>query len=68
MCCKVPTNVEVGWLSHVDENISLIALGMGMRIGFGEVVVLFMSWKRAKHWVMLQNMPQPFFGVYQFPT
>jgi len=40
--------VRVGWLSHIDENISLIALGMGMEIGFWGVVVVFMLWKRAK--------------------
>ena len=62
------SNVKVGWLSHVDENMSLVALGMGMGIGFGGVIVVFMSWEKAKHWMVPPNIPQPYFGVYRFPT
>ena len=62
------SNVKVGWLSHMDENMSLVALGLGMGIGFGGVVSMFMLWKRAKHWVVPPNMPPPFLGVYRFPT
>jgi Leucine-rich repeat (LRR) protein len=62
------SNVRVGWLSHVDENMSLIALGLGMGIGFGGVVAIFVFWERAKHWVLSPIMPRPFFGVYRFPT
>ena len=58
------SNVKVGWLSHVDENMSLIAVGMGTMIGFGGVVTIFMLWERDKHWVVPPNMPQPFVEVY----
>lgn len=61
-------NVRAGWFTHVEENISLIALWIGMSIGFWGVIFLFMSWKRAKDWVVPPNMPLPFFGVYRFPT
>ena len=62
------SNVRVTWLSHVDEKMSLIAVGMGTWSGFGGVVVIFMLWERAKHWVVPPNMWQPFVGLYQFPT
>ena len=62
------SNVEVGWFSHVEENMSLIALGMGMRLGFGGVVGIFMLWKRAKDWVVPPNMPRQFLGVYRLPV
>jgi len=54
----------VGWLSHVDEHMSLIALG----IGIGGVVSIFMLWDKAKLWMVLPKMPKPFFGVYRLPT
>ena len=62
------SNVRVTWLSHVDEKMSLIAIGMGTWIGFGGVVTIFMLWERAKHWMVPPNMPQRFVGVYRFPT
>ena len=62
------SNVRVTWLSHVDEKMSLIAVGMGTGIGFGGVVTIFMLWERDKHWVVPPNMPQPFVEVYLFPT
>ena len=58
------SNVRVGWLSCVDEKMSLIALGMGTGIGFGGVIVVFMLWERAKNWVVPPNIPKPFWGVY----
>jgi len=58
------SKLRVGWLSHMDESMSLIVSG----IVFGGVVIVFMLWKRAKYWMVPKNMPQPFFGVYQFPT
>ena len=45
-------NVKMSWLSHVDEKMSLLTLGMGFGIGFGGVVAMFMLWERAKHWVL----------------
>ena len=36
------SDVRVEWLSCVDENMSLIAFGMGMGLGFGGVVGIFM--------------------------
>ena len=62
------SNIRVGWLSHVDENMSLIELGLGMGIGFLLVVAMFMLWERAKHWVVPPNTPQYVYGVYRFPT
>ena len=59
-------NVRVRWFSRVDENMSLIALGMGMGIGFGGFFVLFMSWERAKHWVVPQTFHDPFFECMDF--
>ena len=56
------------WIGHVDENMSLIAVGMGTMIGFGGMVTIFMLWERDKHWVVPPNMPQPFVEVYRFPT
>ena len=37
------SNVKRGWLSHVNEEASLIALGLGVGIGFGVVVAMFIS-------------------------
>jgi hypothetical protein len=37
------SNVKPGWLSHVNEKVSLIALGMGVGIGFGGVVAMFIA-------------------------
>ena len=62
------SNVRVTWLSHVDEKMSLIAVGMGTGIGFGGVVTILMLWERARHWVVPPNMPQTFVGVYRSPT
>jgi hypothetical protein len=55
-----------GWLSHVDEKLSLIALGLGIGIGFGGVVVTMITWDKARRWVVPPNT-QPFYGVYRFP-
>ena len=62
------SDVRVGWLSRVNENMPLIALGMGMGLGFRGVVGIFMLWKRAKQWLVPLNTPKPFLGVYRFPT
>jgi len=51
----VRSNVRMGWLSHVDENMSLTALKIGIGIGFGGVVVVFMLWEKARHWVVPPN-------------
>jgi Leucine-rich repeat (LRR) protein len=60
------SNVKEGWLRHVDENMSLIALAMGMGIGFGGVVAMFITSKKARSWVVPPNR-RPFYGVYRFP-
>ena len=60
------SNAKEGWLRHVDENMSLIALGMGMGIGFGGVVAMFITWEKARSWVVPPNRC-PFYGVYRFP-
>ena len=49
-------NVRVGWVSHLDENMSLISLRLAMGFGFGGVVAIFMLWERARNWVVPQNM------------
>jgi hypothetical protein len=63
-------HVKVKWLTHVKENMSLVALGMGMGIGFGGVVTMFIVWERAKCWVLglAPQKPQVFYGMYRIPT
>ena len=55
-----------GFLSHVDEHVSLIALGLGVGIGISGVVSVMILWKTARHWMMPPGT-QPFYGVYRFP-
>ena len=55
-----------GWLSHVDEHVSLFALGLGLVIGFFGVVTVMILWDDARHWVMPPHI-QPYYGVYKFP-
>jgi hypothetical protein len=59
-------NIKGGWLRHMDENMSLITLGMGMGIGFGGVVSIFITWEKYRSWVVSSNRC-PFYGLYQFP-
>ena len=54
------------WLSSVNQYISLLALGLGLGIGFIGVVSVMLLWDRARRWVMPPK-PQPFYGVYKFP-
>lgn len=63
-------HVKVGWLSHLDEKMSLLALAMGVGIGFGGVVAMFILWKRARHWVLglPPSKSQAFYGEYRLPT
>ena len=63
-------NVKVGWLSHLNEKMSLLTLGMGFVIGFGGVVAMLILWERARHWVLVlpPNSSQDFYGEYRFPT
>ena len=62
-------HVKVEWLSRLNEKMSLIALGMGVGIGFGGVIAMFIMWKRARCWVpcLSQKKPQVFYGVYRLP-
>ena len=63
------SNVKRGWLSHVNEKVSLIALGLGVAIGFGGVVAMFIAWDRARCWVLCMppnNTRKPFYGLYRF--
>ena len=59
-------NIKVGWLSHLNEKLSLVTLG----IRVGGVVSMFILWERARHWVLVlpHNKPQDFYGEYRFPT
>ena len=61
-------NVQVGWLNGLNGHMPLIALGIGMGIGFGGVILVFILCERAKCWLVPQTKPQPFYGVYRFPT
>ena len=61
----VNTSKGQDWLSHVDEHVSLIALGMGVLIGFGGVVIVMITWDKAKGRVVPPKA-QPLYGVYQF--
>ena len=60
------------WMHWVDEKVSLIALGMGLGIGFGEVVSMFIVWDKARHWVVIfppnNTRRIPFYSLYRFPT
>lgn len=66
------TNIKRGWLDDIDEKLSLIALELGMGIGFGVVVAMFIVWDKARHWVLAlppyNNIQKPSYGLYKFPT
>ena len=62
------SNVKTRWLSHINKKLSLIAMVLGVGIGFGGVVAIFIIWDRAYHWVVPSNRPRPFYGMYRFPT
>jgi hypothetical protein len=65
------SNVKRGWLSYVDEEVSLIALALGLGIGFGGVVSMFIAWDKARCWLMgwpSNNTQRPFYRFYRFPT
>lgn len=55
------------WLNHVNNVVSLIAVGLGVGIGFIAVVSVIIIWDKAKNWVMPPRT-EPFYGEYQFPT
>ena len=61
-------DVKLGWFNRVDKNMSIVALGMGLGIGFGGVVGMFIMWEKAKLWLLGPIRPQPYFGVYRFPS
>jgi hypothetical protein len=46
------SNVKRGWLSYVDEEVSLTALTLGLGIGFGGFVAMFIAWDKARCWLM----------------
>ena len=69
------SNNKVGWLSRLDEKISLIAAGMRICIGFWGVVGVLIGWERTRHWVVGVNVSsnnqrrqRPFYGLYRPPT
>jgi len=57
-----------GWFHYMDKKISLIALGIGVVIRFGGVVMVFISWKKARDWVVPPNRTKLFYGEYRLPT
>lgn len=56
-----------GWLNQVDEHVSLIALGLGLGIGFNGVVFFIIMWDKAWQW-MVPPKKSAFYGVYQPPN
>jgi hypothetical protein len=46
--------------------MSLIALALGLGIGFSGVVSVMILWKKARYWVLPPKI-KPFYGVYKFP-
>lgn len=63
-------HVKVKWLSSMNKKMSLVALGTGMGIGFGGVVVMFIVWERARCWVLgsTPKKPQVHYGLYRLPA
>jgi len=64
-------NVKARWFNYVNEEISLLALGIGVGNGFVGVVVMFIVWDKARCWVMgltPNNTQRLVYGLYQFPT
>jgi hypothetical protein len=57
-------DVKLGWFNHVHKKMSIVALGMGLGIGFGGVVGMFIMWEKSKLWFLGPIRPQPFFGMY----
>jgi len=51
---------DQGWLSSVDDHISLISLGLGVGIVFGGVVTLIIMWDGT-------SKDKTIYGVYRFP-
>ena len=49
----------------MEEKISLITLGLGIRIGFDSIVTVMILWNKAKLWVAPPSI-QPFYGVYEY--
>lgn len=45
----VANNAKEIWLSYVDENMSLMKLGIGIVIRFVGVAIVFIVWERAKY-------------------
>lgn len=62
--------VKVGWFHRVDEKISVVALGIGLGIGFGGTIAMLNMWEKARLWMssLWPIKPQPYYGVYRFPT
>ena len=59
-------HMKMGWLEHLDEKMSLMALGIGFGIGIWGVVGVFIFFNRARHWVLglPPKKPQLFYGMY----
>ena len=65
------SHVKTRWLSYVNEEISLTALGIGMRIGFLGVVCMFFFWDKERFLVMglfPNNTQKLVCGFYRFHT
>jgi hypothetical protein len=58
--------IKGDWWTSVNEKVSLIALGLGLGIEFGSVVIVMVIWDKARSWVVPPNI-KPFYGVYRFP-
>lgn len=65
--CSENGKSTMGWLSSVDEKMSLIALAIGLGVGFGGVIFVFVVWEKARCWVVPTKRPQTFYGEYRLP-
>lgn len=63
-------SVKRGWLSRVNEEVSLVALGIGTGIGFGGIIAMFILWDKARCWIISppNNTQKLLYGLYRFPT
>lgn len=63
---SIKESVSHGWLNHLDQYISLSAVGFGVAIGFGGMISVMVLWKKTRNWIV-PPMTKPFFGLHKFP-
>ena len=45
-------NIKIGWLSHGDEEVHLVAMGMEVGIIFSVIITMFILWDKERHYVV----------------